>query len=429
MRRFIAVALGGLALVACTPARATDFANAIRAVSDTVERTYTFLHENPELGKHETKAQAHLKAVLLTLGFTEFVESSSAPTAVIAVLDSGKPGPVVALRAEMDARPLEAGKAEPANHVPRSQVDGLMHNCGHDVHAAILLGTAAILSANKDRIAGKVVFLFQPAEEDAGGADDIVREAILPRLGVERIFAQHVAPAIPVGTIAIAPGYTLAGSHSFSLKIKGRGSHAASPRDGTDTPMVAARMAMALSEYPARRLDIANKPVVISVTRLLADGKANNVIPADAELHGTIRSFENIDASEDGQPSLKDRLAAFVGRMATEAGVQHEWSIRPGAPPTRNDTVLFDQVVRPLMRSWPGVLDTHPGRGMFAEDFAYYTQAIPSLYFSLGVARDGRGTAGVHTAEFDVHPAAFNEGLRLMTSLAVISTTGQMDWH
>lgn len=427
--RGIFIAAFGVLAFSYAEAGAMDLAEAVRLASEPVERAYNFLHEHPELGKHEVQAHTYLTDALKSFGLIEFVVSTEAPTAVIAILDSGKPGPVIALRAEMDARPLETGMVEPTNHAPRSQIDGLMHSCGHDVHAAILLGTAAILNANKHRFSGKIVFLFQPAEETAGGADDIVREGILGRLGVQKMLAQHVAPGLPIGTITIAPGFALAGSNTFHLKLKGKGSHAAAPSEGTDSPLVAARMALALAEFPARHLDIANKPVVISVTRLLADGNATNVIPADAELHGTIRSFENIDKGDDGQISLNERLGQFVSHMAAQAGVNHEWEIRPGAPPTRNDVALFDQVVRPLSQSWRGILNTSPGRGMFAEDFAYYTQSIPSLYFSLGVAKEGLGKAGVHTKEFDVHPEAFVQGLYLMTSLAVIATTGSMEWN
>jgi len=427
--RKLASCLTLAAWLAHTPAWAADLPSSLARTTEIVQDAYTFLHENPELGKKELKAHDYLLDALKRLGFTQFVTSAKAPTAVIAVLDSGRAGPVVALRAEMDARPLEAGAVEPASHAPRSHIDGLMHNCGHDIHASILLGTAAVLIANTERISGKIVFLFQPAEETPGGADDIVHEKILDDLGVQAIFAEHVAPGLPIGTVAIAPGYALAGSNYFHLKIRGKGSHAAAPNEGTDTPLVAARMAIELSDYPARHLDIANRPVVISVTRLLADGNAGNVIPADAELSGTIRSFENIFKSENATPSLKERLDQLVARMATETAVDTEWTVRPGAPPTRNDAALFDRMITPLGQAWPGMLDTHPGRGMFSEDFSYYTESLPALYFSIGVSKDGRGLASVHTGEFDAHPDVFAHGLRLMTSLAVIGTTGKMDWH
>ncbi|WP_439364225.1 M20 metallopeptidase family protein [Bradyrhizobium sp. DASA03005] len=429
MQKTALIGLSLLALLGCAPAGAADLSTTIASMAEPVQNAYTFLHENPELGKKELKAQAYLQDALKGFGFTEFIASTEAPTAVIAILDSGRPGPTIALRAEMDARPLELNAIEPTSHTPRSGIDGLMHNCGHDIHASILLGTAGILIANKERISGKIVFLFQPAEETPGGADDIVHEKILERLGVKAMFAEHVAPGMPIGTIAIAPGFALAGSNYFHLKIKGAGSHAAAPNQGSDTPLVAARMAIQLSEYPARHLDIANKPVIISVTRLLADGNAGNVIPAEADVSGTIRSFENIAQGENGEPSLKEKLDQLVSRMAAEATVDYDWAIRPGAPATRNDPALFEQIMPPLARAWPGALETHPGRGMFSEDFSYYTDVMPALYFSIGVSKDGRGLAGVHTMEFDAHPDVFAQGLRLMTTLAVIGTTGKMDWQ
>ncbi|WP_342724162.1 M20 family metallopeptidase [Bradyrhizobium sp. B097] len=429
VQRTTIIGLGLLALLGCTPATAADLSTTIASMTEPAQGAYTFLHEHPELGKKEFKAQTYLEDALKQFGFTEFIASTEAPTAVIAILDSGRPGPTIALRAEMDARPLERNAVEPTSHMPRSQIDGLMHNCGHDIHASILLGTAGILIANKERFSGKIVFLFQPAEETPGGADDIVHEKILERLGVKAIFAEHVAPGMPIGTIGIAPDFALAGSNYFHLKIKGRGSHAAAPNEGSDTPLVAARMAIELSEYPARHLDIANKPVVISVTQFLADGNAGNVIPADADVSGTIRSFENISLGENGEPSLEQKLDLLVSRMASEAGVNYDWAVRPGAPATRNDPALFEQIIAPLGRTWPGMLDTHPGRGMFSEDFSYYTGVMPALYFSIGVSKDGRGLAGVHTKEFDAHPDIFAHGLRLMTTLAVIGTAGKMDWQ
>jgi metal-dependent amidase/aminoacylase/carboxypeptidase family protein len=310
-------------------AQAADMTEALNNASEIVRAAYMYFHENPELGKKEVQARAYIQAQLKALGFDHFVASLKAPTAVIAILDSRRPGPVIALRAEMDARPLEDKKVEPLDHFPRSRIDGLMHNCGHDVHAAILLGTAAVLIRNQDKIGGKVVFVFQPAEETVGGADDIVNEGILETLGVEKIFAQHVAPGLQAGSIAI---------------------------------------------------------------------------------------------------SLTDSLKQTVDRLAKSSGVEYEWTIRAGAPATLNDAALFDKTTRPLSQVWPGPMNLLPSRGMFSEDFAYYTKSIPALYFSLGVAKDGRGTAGVHTIDFDVHPESLGNGLRLMTILALIGTTGQATW-
>ncbi|MBX9846329.1 MAG: amidohydrolase [Xanthobacteraceae bacterium] len=407
-------------------AAAKDLDEEVRSVSSIVNDAYDYLHQNPELGKREFKAHAYIKAALQKLGYTQIVESKLAPTAVIAVLDTGRPGPVVALRAEMDARPLSEG-SEPQHHVPRSQIDGVMHNCGHDFHAAMLLGTAAILARNPDKLAGKVVFVFQPAEETAGGADDIVKEGILTQLGVEKIFAQHVAGGVPVGAVSVSPGAALAGSSTFTLKLKGRGSHAAAPYEGDDLPLLATHFAQALSYFPARRLDIANRPVVVSIARIAAGG-ASNVLPAEAEIGGTIRAFEDIDREYDGGPALATMLKDMVDGMAKAHGVQYEWTLRAGAPPTVNNPRLFAEVTRPLALVWPGSLNTTPYRGMFAEDFAFYTKGFPALYFSLGIAKDGLGAVGVHRAEFTIHPEAAAYGVRLMTLLARIGTTGAANW-
>ncbi|MGY4430950.1 hypothetical protein ACVWWO_003427 [Bradyrhizobium sp. F1.13.1] len=180
-----------------------------------------------------------------------------------------------------------------------------MHNCAHDIHASILLGTAAILIANKNRISGKIVFLFQADRGLPGGADDIVHEKILERLGVRTIFAEHVAPGLPIGTIAIAPGFALAGSNYFHLKIKGTGSHAAAPNEGSDTPLVAARMAIELSEYPARHLDIANRPVTISVTP--RRWQRRQCYPRGGRCQRHHPQLRKYRTGENGEHSLKEK--------------------------------------------------------------------------------------------------------------------------
>lgn len=392
-----------------------------------VRDAYEFLHAHPELGKQEQMAHAFIRDRLKTLGFTRFVESASAPTAVIAVLETGRPGPVIALRAEMDGRSLEEGLEEPEDHAPRSAVPGRMHNCGHDVHAAMLLGAAAVLKRRSDMLSGKIVFLFQPAEETPGGADDIIHDGLLSTLGVQRIFAQHVAPSLPVGALAVAPGAILAGSSYFEVTLKGRGAHAAAPWNGDDVGLLMTHLAQNLSYLPARRRDIANRPAVVSITQMTADGGASNALPAQAELKGTIRAFEDPQVGENELPSLTDHLKATVESFGKMNGVAATWSFRAGSPPTTNDAAVFDATIPILSSAWKGRIDTSPARGMFSEDFAFYTKSLPALYFALGVNGGKYGNAGVHTAEFTVHPDTLEYGTRLMVLLGLIGTTGRSD--
>jgi amidohydrolase len=405
--------------------RAASVDEEVLTVLPVVQEAYTFLHEHPELGKQEFQAQAFLRSHLEEMGFSRFVESPSAPTAVIAVLDTGRPGPVVALRAEMDGRPLEKGLDEPADHVPRSVLPGKMHNCGHDVHAAMLLGVANILRRNVNALAGTIVFVFQPAEETPGGADDLVRDGILMNLGVQKIFAQHVAPGLPVGTISIAPGTLLAGSSYFSIRLTGKGSHAASPWEGDDVGLLAAQLAQELSYLPARHIDIANRPAVISITRLIADGGASNALPSQAELSGTLRAFEDPTEAPAGQPALAELMRTTVERFAAGQGIEAAWTFHAGSPPTTNNKKLFDETIGTLSKAWSTGLNTVPSRGMFSEDFAFYTRYHPALYFGLGISGGGFGTAGVHTREFTIHPDTLQAGTRLMALLGIIATTGK----
>lgn len=235
------VVLALIASLALT-VQAQGVTGAVASAVPVARDAYFYLHANPELGNKEFLAHAYIEKQLRALGFTEFVAAPSAPTAVIAVFDTGRPGRTIALRAEMDARPLDQ-VSEPAGHQPRSSIAGVMHNCGHDVHAAVLLGTAALVRANAAHFNGKIVFLFQPAEEIAGGADDIVKDRILEQRHVERIFALHAAPGMPVGTVGLSEGAILAGSNYFTLTLKGRGSHAAAPQDGGDVLLSAMRVA------------------------------------------------------------------------------------------------------------------------------------------------------------------------------------------
>ncbi|MDB4912749.1 MAG: hypothetical protein JWM95_393 [Gemmatimonadetes bacterium] len=393
----------------------------VRRVRPLIEATYRSIHEHPELGKQETATHALLLAAMQKIGYTQFVESTLAPTAVIAVLDTKRPGPVIALRAEMDARP----DTEPASHSPRSLIAGRMHSCGHDAHAAMLLGAADILWNNQSSLTGKIVFVFQPAEETPGGADDILKEDILGRLGVRAIFAQHSVANMPVGTVSVSPGPTLAGSNTFKLVVEGKDSHAAQPSDGSDVPAALATLVRGLVDLPARRLDISNRPAIISVTYMhVGDTTALSKLQSTGTAWGTIRAFEDVAPTPRSDSSISTLIEQYLAGAAASLRVTTNWSLRKGSPVTRNDQDLFDRIAPPLRGSWPGRFDTAPYKGMFSEDFAYYTQSIPALYFGVGVMRDTLGTVGVHSSRFTVHPAALGEGARLMVLVAELATAG-----
>lgn len=385
-------------------------------ISTLVNEAYVQFHSHPELGNQEHQTRRYLLERLQAAGLDRFVASDSAPTAVIALLDSGRPGPTLALRAEMDARET----TENPSNVPRSSIEGLMHNCGHDVHAAMLLGAAAHFQRHPEQYSGQLLIIFQPAEEIRGGADDIVNEGILEAHGVDAIIAQHVAGNLPVGTVSISPGPHLAGSNYFTLTVYGDPSHAALPSGGGDAVVAAAKLIAGLAELPARRLDLVERPVIISPTAISSNTQSGNIIPGEVEVRGTIRAFEDLAEPAAGGHSIEALIRGYLDGASRALGVRYELALRKGSPPTVNDPGLYQALVPSLQRQWSGQIKTDTYKGMFSEDFSYYTAIVPALYFSLGVARDGRGTAGVHTPDFNIHPDALQEGTELLISLVEI---------
>jgi amidohydrolase len=393
-------------------------------VYSTVVNAYTQFHEYPELGLKETQTCAYLRKALKEMGFENLIELPKLPTAVIAVWDTGREGSTIALRSEMDARPTQ----EPSDHTPCSRIDGVMHNCGHDIHTAILLGVAKAVSTDDSAFRGKVVFVFQPAEEVKGGADDIVASGILKKLGVQAMFAQHVAPGTPLGTWQITPGAVMAGSNYFTITIKGKGSHAAAPSAGSDIPLVAARLIETLSSIPARNIDLLNDPMVLSVTQIqTGQSNALNVLPAEATIGGTIRAFYDLDTPlKSSGLSAHDILSRATVGIANAYGVEIDFNLRKATPPTVNNTTLAEIIIPQLQEEMPDAVEVAMGRGMFSEDFAYYTPHHPCLYFSLGIMKDGLGKGGLHTADFDIHPDTLKEGLYFMWQLAQIASNSEL---
>ncbi|PIE03571.1 MAG: hypothetical protein CSA81_01505 [Acidobacteria bacterium] len=389
-----------------------------------VEKAYRQFHEYPELGNVEFQTCEYIQESLIQAGFTQIIELPNLLTAVIAVWDTGREGPTIGLRSEMDARPTQ----EPAHHDPCSKINGVMHNCGHDIHAAILLGTAHAIANDDSAFRGKIVFVFQPAEEVRGGADDIVACGILKELGIQALFAQHVAPGTPVGRWTISPGAVMAGSNYFNITLKGQGSHAADPSAGSDLPLVAARLVETLSSIPARSLDILNQPMVMSVTQITTgEHSALNVIPTQVTLGGTIRAFYDLDSPGDNGKSARDVIMQVINGVVATYDVEIDFELRKATPPTQNHNDLFDLIIPQLQSAMaPGALKVTHGRGMFSEDFAYYTPHHPCLYFSLGVMKGEKGKNGVHTPEFDVHPDTLPQGLFFLWTLAKIASNSDL---
>jgi amidohydrolase len=398
----------------------------VTAMTVSTVEDYKTIHRTPELGKEEFKTSAFISQRLRSLGYTNFVKEPTLPTAVIAVLDSGNPGPTIVLRSELDARPQQ--ERAPVSYA--SEITGKMHSCGHDAHASMLLNAAAVLIKHRQDLHGKLVFLFQPAEETPGGADDIVRDGILPALQADYMFAQHVAPGLAVGTIQLGSGPVMASSTYFTVSVQGVGAHAADPEESSDIVKTAANLVLDMTDFPARHLDVVARPTVISIVRFQAgDLKATNILPTDAEFGGTLRSFEDITNTGQKPEGLLTAISAYLQSraFAEHATVKVNW--RNGSPVAVNDPDTYQRVAPAIAKNWKGIFDSSDQRSMYSEDFAYYSSVVPSLYFSLGVQGHGHGTHPVHSEEFDIDLDALPQGLRLLLQLAQLGAVLPIRGH
>ncbi|MBS1596086.1 MAG: amidohydrolase [Bacteroidetes bacterium] len=387
-------------------------------VSSEVFSIYKNIHQNPELGKKEYKTSKLVKDKLTEFGYTDFFTVNSLPTAVVAILDTKREGAVIALRSELDGRPGH----EKTNLEYASKDSATMHSCGHDAHTSCLLGAAKLLMQHKSELKGKIIFIFQPAEETPGGADDIVNEGVLKKLGIQKMFTLHSVDGLAVGSVTIESGYFLAGSNYFTINMNGTGSHAAAPYLGNDIPVVCSKLVTELTSFPSRNTDVSMRPCVISVAYIATgDIKASNVLPDNATIKGTIRAYDPIDSAYDGQPSLRNLINSKVDRFAKDYQVTCNTTITTGSPSTYNDPDLFNTVTPKLKSIFSGNVIADNYRGLFSEDFSYYTKEVPCLYFGLGIQKDNLGNQNIHTNLFSVHPDAFKYGIELYCDLAFIS--------
>jgi amidohydrolase len=428
------VLAAGLLVTAIEPALAADrgpdpadVARRTDGIESQVIAWRRDLHQNPELGNREFRTSKRVAEHLRNLGLE--VRTGVAHTGVVGILKGGLAGRVVALRADMDALPVveqvDLPFASKARSTYNGQDVGVMHACGHDVHTAVLMGAASVLAGVRDRIPGTVVFLFQPAEEGApageeGGASLMIKEGVLDNPKVEAIFGLHTWPG-PPGALMYRAGGTMAGSDTLRIVVKGRQTHAAVPWRGIDPIVVASQIVIGLQTIASRQVDTAT-PVVISIGKI-SGGVRYNIIPDEVEMAGTIRVIEP-KIHED----VRERVRRTARSIAEAAGATAEVEITPNAIVTYNDPELTRRMVPTLQRAAgaAGAVEAPPL--MPAEDFSYYQQRVPGVFFFLGINKEGvpaEEAAPNHSPLFFVNEAALKPGVRAMVGMALDYLTGQ----
>jgi len=363
------------------------------------------LHAHPELAFDEQRTSDAVAAALGRLGID--VHRGLAKTGVVGRLRMGSgQGPVIGLRADMDALPL----AELNSFPHRSKHEGRMHACGHDGHTAMLVGAAEVLAAQRDRGPdGIVYFIFQPAEEHEGGGRVMVEEGLFTRFPMERVFGLHNWPGLPAGKFAIMAGPVMAGTDRFEIRITGRGGHAAMPHQARDTVLAGAALVQALQQLVSRSVD-PQDAAVVSVTRFHA-GQADNILPETAVLGGTVRAF-----APDLQEMLEAGLRRICQGIELAHGVEIDVDYQRGYPPTINDAqaaALCRQVAQQLGGD-QALVSAKPSMG--AEDFAYLSGVVPGCYVWLGNG-PGEGGCMLHSPHYDFNDAIIPTGIRYWVTL------------
>jgi amidohydrolase len=413
------------ALLPAAPASELDAAllSATDTVSAEVIAWRRDFHAHPELSNREFRTAEKVAAHLVALGLDE-VHTKFAHTGVVGILKGGKPGPVVALRADMDALPVQEPTGLPFASTVTADYNGqqvpVMHACGHDAHTAMLMGVASVLAGMRKELPGTVVFIFQPAEEgappgEAGGARLMLKEGLLKRAHQpSAIFGLHVWPA-ETGTLGYRMRGTMAASDRLQIRVQGRQTHGSSPWAGVDPIIVSAQIMTALQLIPSRQLDVTKSPSVITIGSIHG-GVRNNIIPEEVEMQGTLRNFDESVRAEAHQ-----RLARTAEAIAEAAGARAEVHIHEQTVVTWNDPGLVQKMLPSLEKAAPGKVREIP-LIMAAEDFSYYQREIPGFFFFLGINEEGvpAGKAAAnHSPLFKVNEAALTTGVRALAQLAV----------
>ena len=380
-------------------------------------------HQYPELSNREFETAAKVAEHLKSLGIE--VQTGVAHTGVVGLLRSNKPGPVIALRADMDALPVTERNGLPfaskEKTVFNGQETGVMHACGHDTHVAILMAAAEILSKNRNELKGTIKFIFQPAEEgppagEEGGAYLMVKESVLENPRVDAIFGLHIQSISPLGRITYRPAGIMAASDWFSIKVKGMQSHGAAPWMGVDPIVVAAQIISGLQTIVSRQTELTKEAAVISIGRIQG-GIRENIIPEDVFMAGTIRTLD-----EDMQNKIHEKIRLTATKIAESAGATAEVVIEKKTPVTFNDPALTEKMVGALQRAagQDKVIRINAMTG--AEDFAYYQKKVPGFFFFVGAMPPDQDPSKVpshHTPDFMIDERGMLTGLKAMMNVTL----------
>ena len=424
-RKLLSLAFVGLV---CASANATSQINvdelADKVEPDVIKWRHHF-HEFPELSNREFKTAEYVANYLKSLGLD--VQTGVAKTGVVAILDSGNPGPVVALRADMDGLPVKEQNDLSYRSTQVGEYNGkevpVMHACGHDTHMAMLMGAAKILTDMKGELKGKVKFIFQPAEEGApagekGGAEVMVAEGVLKNPDVDAIFGLHINANTDVGKVRYNAGGTMAAVDPFKIVIHGKQAHGAYPWKSVDPVVTAAQMIMSIQTIVSRELKLIDDAAVVSIGSIHG-GNRSNIIPNEVEMVGTIRTL-NKAAREHIYESLPRKVKAIAESMGAEAELT--LPLDYSYPITYNDPELT-QAMLPTMQRTAGAENTllsKPVTG--AEDFSFFQEQIPGLYVWVGgkpLDVSEKDSPAHHTPEFYVDDAGMKLGVKLLTNFTL----------
>jgi amidohydrolase len=421
MRKIILLSILSLPFAVIAQISSVNIEKQAKDVNDSVIAWRRHLHQYPELSNRETNTMNYIVSKLQGLGLE--IKAPFAKTGVVAILKGGKPGPVIALRADIDALPvIERVNIPFASKLTSEyggQKVGVMHACGHDTHTAILLGTANALAKIKKDVPGTIVFLFQPAEEgppgtEEGGAPLMIKEGALSNPKVEAVFGLHISSSTEIGTIKYHSGSFMASSDWFTIKVKGKQTHGSMPWGGIDPIVVATQIITGLQTIVSRQEDLTKAPAVITVGKITSGVRAN-IIPEELNMEGTIRTLDS-----KMQKEIHEKIKLTATKIAEASGATAEVFIDTKTLVTYNDPALVKMML-PSLETAAGKANVSESTWTTgAEDFSFYGEVAPSFFFNLGgmpAGLDPKNAAPHHTPDFFIDDSKLDVGVKAFCNM------------